>query len=161
MSVNSAREELYRSYHRPQNYAFGDVRASIRAARTRGIFVSLNLLFFPGITDTEDELTALTRLIEENGISMVQWRNLNIDPEWYFSTARSVCEPSPCMGLAVFMKRLRKACPWLRYGYFNPWLGEKAEITAPAPEGTDCPPPSRKSAEKRDAETTTTAIANV
>ncbi|MDR3357593.1 MAG: radical SAM protein [Desulfovibrio sp.] len=137
VSVNSAREDLYHSYYRPQDYTFGDVRASVRAARTRGIFVSLNLLFFPGITDTEDELTALTRFIGENGVSMVQWRNLNIDPEWYFSIARNVCAPSPCMGLAAFMKRLKKACPWLRHGYFNPWLGEKAEITAPSPERSD------------------------
>jgi pyruvate-formate lyase-activating enzyme len=133
VSLSSAREDIYHSYHRPKNYAFSDVRASIRAARARGIFVSLNLLFFPGVTDTEDELAALARLVEENGVSMVQWRNLNIDPEWYFSTVRGLCKPSPCMGLAAFMKRLRKTCPWLRYGYFNPWLGEKAEIAAPAP----------------------------
>ena len=26
------------------------------------------------------------------------------------------------MGLRNFRKRLRKDCPWLRFGYFNPYL---------------------------------------
>jgi pyruvate-formate lyase-activating enzyme len=137
VSMNSTRENIYHGYYRPRDYTFDDVRASIRAARGRGVFVSLNLLFFPGVTDTEDELAALARLVEENGVSMVQWRNLNIDPEWYYSMVGSACGPSPCMGLVAFMKRLKKSCSWLRYGYFNPWLGEKAEITAPAPKGAD------------------------
>lgn len=84
VSCNSAREALYQRYYRPADYSFADVRASIREARQRGIFVSLNLLFFPGVTDTEEELEALARLVGENGVSMIQWRNLNIDPEWYF-----------------------------------------------------------------------------
>jgi pyruvate-formate lyase-activating enzyme len=133
ISLNSAREDIYSHYYRPRNYTFADVRASARAARMRGVFISLNLLFFPGVTDTEDELNALERFVQENGVSMVQWRNLNIDPEWYFSRRRQAGELSPCMGLGAFMKRLKKSCPWLRYGYFNPWLGDKAEITAPMP----------------------------
>ena len=34
------------------------------------MWVSLNLLFFPGVTDTEEELEALARLVGENGVSM-------------------------------------------------------------------------------------------
>lgn len=149
VSCNSAREALYQRYYRPVGYTFADVRASIREARARGIFVSLNLLFFPGVTDTEEELAALARLIGENGVSMVQWRNLNIDPEWYFKLISSgqggeSCALSPSMGLAVFMKRLRKLCPWLRYGYFNPYLGERAEISAPMPGQWAMPEPRAK-----------------
>lgn len=51
VSCNSAREALYQRYYRPAGYSFADVRASIREARQRGIFVSLNLLFFPGVTE--------------------------------------------------------------------------------------------------------------
>ena len=65
VSCNSAREALYQRYYRPADYSFADVRASIREARQRGIFVSLNLLFFPGVTDTEEELEALARLVGE------------------------------------------------------------------------------------------------
>ena len=128
------------------------MRASIREARGRGIFVSLNLLFFPGVTDTEEELSALARLIGENGVSMVQWRNLNIDPEWYFKLISSgqggeACALSPSMGLTVFMKRLRKLCPWLRYGYFNPYLGDRAEISAPMPGQWTLPEPRAREEE--------------
>ncbi|GHU95027.1 hypothetical protein AGMMS49974_05620 [Deltaproteobacteria bacterium] len=127
VSLNSARDSLYHGYYRPMDYNFDDVRRSMREARERGIFVSLNLIFFPGITDTEDELAALARLVGENGVSMVQWRNLNIDPEWHFTMTADAAQPSPCMGLTTLL------CPWLRYGYFNPWLGEKVAITAPMP----------------------------
>ncbi len=48
---------------------------------------------------------------------------------------------APSMGLAVFMKRLKKLCPWLRYGYFNPYLGDAAEITAPLPGAWRMPEP--------------------
>jgi hypothetical protein len=30
---------------------------------------------------------------------------------------------SPSMGFNNFKKRLKKALPWLEYGYFNPYLG--------------------------------------
>lgn len=141
VSLNSARPELYRRYYRPTDYDFSDVAESIRTARRHGVFVSLNLLFFPGITDTEAELEALARLVGENGVSMIEWRNLNIDPEWYWElmTGGKAGEDGAAaagggsMGLAAFMKRLRGLCPWLRYGYFNPWLGNRAEITAPLP----------------------------
>jgi len=134
VSLNSARPQLYDRYYRPANYSFEDVRQAIATARQHGLFVSLNLLFFPGITDTEEELEALARLIGENGVSMVQWRNLNIDPEWYYTLMHGQQnEGSPSLGLGLFMKRLKKLCPWLRYGYFNPYLGEKAQLQAPLP----------------------------
>ena len=141
VSLNSARPELYRRYYRPTDYDFSDVAESIRVARRHGVFVSLNLLFFPGITDTEAELAALARLVGENGVSMIEWRNLNIDPEWYWElmTGGETGEDAAAaaggasMGLEAFMKRLRGLSPWLRYGYFNPWLGDRAEITAPLP----------------------------
>jgi Pyruvate-formate lyase-activating enzyme len=70
VSLNSARAGLYERYYRPSGYSFDDVRASIREGRSRGLWVSLNLLVFPGVTDTEEELDALARLVGENGVSM-------------------------------------------------------------------------------------------
>ena len=160
VSLNSARPELYNRYYRPSGYTFDDVRASIREARSRGVWVSLNLLVFPGVTDTEEELDALAHLVGENGVSMIQWRNLNIDPEWYFklmsgSEGQEKLELSPSMGLTSFMKRLKKLCPWLRYGYFNPYLGEKAELTAPMPgEWTMPAPRAREAATAEDGQET-------
>lgn len=132
ISLNSCQPENYEAYYRPVNYNFGHVRQSARLGRQAGVFVSLNLLFFPGITDTPAELEALSAFCAENGISMIQWRNLNIDPGWYESIMAKHAEKTVAIGLKNFMDKLRKACPWLVYGYFNPWLGTRAAITAPA-----------------------------
>lgn len=131
VSLNSARPAEYMRYYRPMSYGFDDVSRSLAAARELGIFTSINYLFFPGLSDQEDELQALARLVGESGVSMIQWRNLNIDPQWHLDNMGGAAGPS--MGLASFMKRLKKACPWIRYGYFNPWLGERAAIEAPMP----------------------------
>lgn len=133
VSINSARNETYKRYYRPQGYDFDDVRQSIKEARKRGVFISLNLLFFPGITDTEPEVQALVELVRSCGVSFIQLRNLNIDPEMYMELVDGI-EFGACMGLVNFRKRLRRQCPWLQFGYFNPYLGEKAEITAPMPD---------------------------
>lgn len=119
VSLNSAREEAYTRYYRPKGYSFSDVRESIRRAKAGGLFVSLNLLFFPGFSDTEAEMAALTALIGEFGIDMVQLRNLNIDPDYYLRLMDGI-EPGPGAGFTDFRKRLKKECPGLRTGYFNP-----------------------------------------
>ncbi len=121
VSLNSAREESYARYYRPQGYCFADVRQSIVEAKARGVFVSLNLLFFPGFTDTEEEFSALLELAESTRLDFIQLRNLNIDPEYYLSLMEGI-ETGPCIGFANFRKRLRKACPWLKFGYFNPYV---------------------------------------
>ena len=160
VSLNSARPDHYARYYRPTNYSLEDVRQAIRTGRSLGLWVSLNLLYFPGITDTEAELEALARLVGEDGVSMIQWRNLNIDPEWHFRQMHAATaalapdptqppadvpaeglDPEPGMGLTRFMKRLKKVCPWLRYGYFNPYLGTQAEVSAPLPGQWEFPTP--------------------
>lgn len=119
VSLNSAREPFYLRYYRP-NYAFADVRASIAAAKDAGMFVSLNLLFFPGVTDTEEELRALGELVGEHKVDFIQLRNQNLDPELYLGLFEDL-DTGAAMGLNNFRKRLRRECPWLRFGYFNPF----------------------------------------
>ena len=53
VSLNSAHRELYEAYYLPQGYDFTDVDRSLRLARKRRLYVALNLLTFPGITDRE------------------------------------------------------------------------------------------------------------
>lgn len=132
VSLNSAIPEHYAAYYRPHNYDFAAVVESLKTARRLGVYASLNLLYFPGLTDTESELTAITSLCRIGSVSMIQLRNLNIDPHWHLEQmGRAGGEPA--LGLRNFISRLKKACPWLRFGYFNPYLGTKAEITAPLP----------------------------
>ncbi len=119
VSCNSVRPESYARYYRPSGYEFADVRASINAAKAGGVFVSLNLLFFPGFTDTEEETAALVQLVNEAGVDCIQLRNLNIDPELYLDLMRGI-ETGPTLGFLNFRKRLKKECPHLQLGYFNP-----------------------------------------
>lgn len=119
VSCNSVRAESYTRYYRPTGYEFADVRKSIDAAKAGGVFVSLNLLFFPGFTDTEAETAALVQLVNEAGVDCIQLRNLNIDPELYLDLMRGI-ETGPSLGFLNFRKRLKKECPNLQLGYFNP-----------------------------------------
>jgi pyruvate-formate lyase-activating enzyme len=120
VSMNSARESIYNSYYRPHGYTFADVCRTIATAKEHGLFVSLNYLFFPGVNDVESELEALTELVSSVRPDYIQMRNLSLDPELYLGCVGDPTEPS--MGLGNFMKRLKKACPWINYGYFNPYL---------------------------------------
>lgn len=119
ISMNSARESVYNRYYRPTNYSFSDVRESIKTAKEHGLFVSLNLLFFPGITDCEEEVEALIELVNAYKVDFIQLRNLNIDPEMYLRLLDGI-EFGPSVGLANFTKRLLQYCPHLHFGYFNP-----------------------------------------
>lgn len=121
ISLNSARPDPYERYYRPAGYTFGHVRQTIAEAKKHNVFVSLNLLYFPGITDTEDELAALQDLLPL-GVNFIQLRNLNIDPDRYTTLLHDL-PPSPHMGLANFRKRLKKSTDTLQFGYFNPYLG--------------------------------------
>ncbi len=123
VSLNSAREDVYARYYRPVDYTFADVRESMRQALAGGMFLSLNLLYFPGITDTEEETEALCALLREPGFNMLQMRNLNMDPEMYLELMADL-NFGPAMGLGNFLKRMRKVNPDLRIGYFNPYLGQ-------------------------------------
>ncbi len=121
VSINSVRKDLYEAYYRPHSYTFEDVKKSILTAKQEGMFVSLNYLYFPGINDTEQELQALTELVMQTRLDFIQLRNLNLDPEIYLQSM-SLFEHGPSMGLSNFKKRLKKACPHLRFGYFNPYV---------------------------------------
>ena len=125
VSLNSAREEPYTRYYRPAGYVFSDVRESIRRAKAGGVFVSLNLLYFPGFTDTELESAALVKLVRDSAVDFIQLRNLNIDPEFYLELMQGVAT-GPCLGFANFRKRLKKECPHVEFGYFNPPVAKTA-----------------------------------
>lgn len=134
VSLNSAQPRIYEAYYRPRNYSFEEVRESIRTARRLGIHTSLNLLYFPGLTDSIAEIEALAQLCRQ-GVSMIQMRNLNIDPLWYLRQLDGVYgeQKKKTVSLREFMQALKNQCPWLAFAYFNPYLGEKARIDAPLP----------------------------
>ena len=116
-SLNSARAEVYAPYYRPKDYHFSDVRETLRRAVAEGLFVSLNYLIFPGVTDREEEMEALEALIEGSGLHMVQTKNLCIDPALYLNTVPPA--RGGVIGIAGFLDRLRERFPSLDVGYFN------------------------------------------
>ncbi|MBU1002006.1 MAG: radical SAM protein [Proteobacteria bacterium] len=122
VSMNSANPDLYAAYYRPNGYdGLTAVKNSIREAKAAGLFVSLNYLFFPGVSDNEDELDKLQAFVGDLKVDFIQLRNLNLDPELYLDlSAPHISGPST--GFANFKKRLKKQNPWLEFGYFNPYL---------------------------------------
>ena len=126
VSLNSARAALYERYYRPVDYCFADVENFMALARELGLFVSLNYFVFPGITDTEAELERLLVLLKRARVDFIQLRNLNLDPELYLEKVCAGEDHGPVLGTNNFLKRLGRECPWLGFGYFNPYRGTGA-----------------------------------
>jgi len=117
VSINSLDPDLYDAYYRPKRYGLPDAIKTIKESKKKGLFVSVNLLVFPGITDTESEFSQISSLIKETRLDMIQMRNLNIDPELYLN---SIPPPkSAAIGIAPFIRGLKRRFPRLIIGYFN------------------------------------------
>lgn len=119
VSINSAQAEIYTPYYRPNNYVFEEVVESLRIMDKYDRWSSINYFVFPGMTDTEAEYEALRSLIKTTNLKMIQWRNFNIDPDWYLERI-GIQETPPAMGVRQLMEALREEFPNLKYGYFNP-----------------------------------------
>jgi len=119
VSTNSARKEIYTPYYRPNNYQFEDIEESLKVVHRFGGWSSINYFVFPGMTDTEAEYEALRTLIRETGLRMIQWRNFNIDPDWYLGQI-GVTETGDMLGIKQMMSLIREEFPQLKFGYFNP-----------------------------------------
>ncbi len=119
VSTNSARKEIYTPYYKPNNYRFEDIMESRKIVNNYGGWTSINYFVFPGMTDSLAEYEALRKLIRETGLKMIQWRNFNIDPDWYLGKI-NVVETGECMGIRQMMNLLREEFQDLKFGYFNP-----------------------------------------
>ena len=122
VSLNSVRQEYYTRYYKPAGYDFNGVLKSIRAAKKKKGFVSINYLTMPGFTDSKDEFAALKRFIEAYKIDMIQWRNLNFDPIAYFNIIKCPVQPSDMIGIRQLIASLKASSPHLKMGYYNPSL---------------------------------------
>ena len=119
VSTNSARREIYMPYYRPNNYEFEDIVESLMIVRSYGGWTSINYFVFPGMTDSIAEYEALRRLIRETGLRMIQWRNFNIDPDWYLGKI-GVTDTGECLGMKQLFQLIHEEFPDLKFGYFNP-----------------------------------------
>lgn len=119
VSMNSTRENIYHAYYRPNNYTFDDIIESIRIVRNYGGWASINYFVFPGMTDNIEEYEALRELIRHTGLNMIQWRNFNIDPDWYLGRI-GITDCGENMGIKRLMENIHKEFPALKFGYYNP-----------------------------------------
>jgi len=121
VSIISALPESYDAYYR-SSYALADVKASIRYALDKGIYVSLNMLYFPGFNDRQEELEAWKDFFRELPVQMIQVRNLNIDPDAFMDIM------PPAQGTAVgtkkFLQALHDSYPELVIGSFSHYVEE-------------------------------------
>jgi wyosine [tRNA(Phe)-imidazoG37] synthetase (radical SAM superfamily) len=130
VSLNSVREKIYLPYYRPNNYSFSDLKECIKTVNSYGGWTSINYFVFPGMTDSVEEYEALRAFIKDTGLKMIQWRNFNIDPDWYLGKI-GVIETGDCIGVKQMMDLLREEFPDLKFGYFNPPIERiKGDFTA-------------------------------
>ncbi len=119
VSTNSAQKHIYEAYYRPNNYAFEDIIESLKVMRSYGGWTSINYFVFPGITDSEAEYEALRKLIADSNLNMIQWRNFNIDPDWYMGKI-GMTDTGEMLGVKQMMDLIQEEFPNLKFGYFNP-----------------------------------------
>jgi len=118
-SLNSPRPRVYAAYYQPRGYDFADVEESIATVVRAGGQASINLLCFPGVTDTDAELDALVGLVERTGLQRIQMRNLNVDPDLYRrALPRGTVRPG--RGMRWLRDALAERFPHLGFAYFNP-----------------------------------------
>ncbi|MFH1692231.1 MAG: radical SAM protein [Candidatus Omnitrophota bacterium] len=117
ISLNSFDEKTYEAYYRPSRYGHCDVLASVAIAKKSGLFVSLNLLTFPGLTDNSSEVKRLICFLKKGYCDLLQLRNLSIDPA-YLLAKMPVIKGEP-LGILALIKQVKKLDLTQRIGYFN------------------------------------------
>ena len=116
VSIISARAESYEAYYR-SSYSLDDVKASIRYCLDNGVYVSLNLLYFPGFNDRPEEISAWQKFLNEYKVHMIQMRNLNFDPDVFLASMPK--ENEAPLGTKRFLKSIRESCPEIFIGSFS------------------------------------------
>ncbi|HAP01216.1 MAG TPA: radical SAM protein [Bacteroidetes bacterium] len=119
VSLNSVRENIYNAYYLPNNYKFDALKESIKVIRKHNGWASINYFVFPGVTDEVEEYEALRKFIRETDLTMIQWRNFNIDPDWYLRKIKYT--PSEkVIGVKKMLELIHEEFPHIMFGYFNP-----------------------------------------
>ncbi|MEJ2723893.1 MAG: radical SAM protein, partial [Deltaproteobacteria bacterium] len=91
--------------------------ASIALSRELGLYTMINDLVFPGVTDQEDEIGALIKLVQKTGVNFLHLKNLNIDPQLYLE--KMPTGKSLAVGMKEMVIILKRELPSLKLGYFN------------------------------------------
>ncbi len=115
ISLFSADKDHYAAYHQPCEYSLDTVRENAKYAHAKGVTLSMNLLSYPGFTDRESEIEKIIDFAKETGVSLIQMRNLNIDPD-------IISEKFPGeagLGVPALLEILGEELPGVRIGNFS------------------------------------------
>lgn len=115
VSIISAVPENYKAYYR-SSYELSDVIASIKYAKSKGVYISLNMLYFPGFNDSKSESQAWRKFLREVPVDMIQIRNLNIDPDEFLQVMPPLTPP---LGTKMFFGGLKGEFPQIDLGSFS------------------------------------------
>jgi hypothetical protein len=96
-----------------------DIVESLKIVTDHGGWASINYFVFPGMTDSVAEVEALLKAIEYTRLNMIQWRNFNIDPDWYLGNIGQT-DTGECYGVHQMMNIIHDEFPNVKFGYFNP-----------------------------------------
>ena len=125
VSIISAKEESYQKYYRAA-YKLDNVKNSIRYALENKVYVSLNLLYMPGFNDRTEEFDSWTKFFEELPVQMIQVRNLNYDPDEFFSIMPK--SDGEVFGTKKFLRELNKKFPKLEIGNFSHYFRREQSV---------------------------------
>ena len=120
ISAISFTDSVFRAYYRPVGYSIEDVIDCGRVMSRSGGQVCLNLLTFPGLTDSSAELDRTAAAVAEMGAHQIQWRSLNCDHDWLVDVlaARGLL-PEDGIGLASAYQHLVDRLPGVTHGNFT------------------------------------------
>jgi protein gp37 len=74
----------------------------------------------PGFTDSIGEVESLFRFLDKFPVNMIQTRNMNIDPDYFFE--KIGFQDEEATGIRNLIGMLRDKYPDVRLGYYNPPL---------------------------------------
>jgi MoaA/NifB/PqqE/SkfB family radical SAM enzyme len=120
VTLASADPATYHAYHQPVEYTFDQVAETIDRAKSRGVWVSVNLLVLPGVTDTRDHAKKLIAFLWEHSVDMLQMRNLNLDPD---AALEALVPIGPGKGIPWLLRKLERELPEMVVGSFNRPVG--------------------------------------
>ena len=80
----------------------------------------INYLVFPGVTDREEEIAALTEAVARTNVRFIHLKNLNIDPDYYLQSLGAGSWEKG-FGMAQLPQRIKESIPDVELGYFNRW----------------------------------------
>ena len=116
ISAISFTDPVFRAYYRPVGYGLDEVVECGRVMCAAGGQVCLNLLTFPGLTDSPEELDRTVSACREMGVEQIQWRSLNVDHDWLLEELPAT---SPGVGMLEALDRLRRELPGVQHGNFT------------------------------------------